>query len=49
MENSNLYINNEGELCYNETTIKETLYVKSIFENIFGTIFNVSLEKIHKN
>ena len=31
MENSNLYINNEGELCYNETTIKETLYVKSIF------------------
>ena len=45
MENSNLYINNEGELCYNESTMNETLYVKSIFENIFGTIFNVSLEK----
>jgi hypothetical protein len=45
MENSNLYINNEGVLCYNESTMKETLYVKSIFQNIFGTIFNVSLEK----
>ena len=53
MENSNLYINNEGELCYtfttvptvHESTMKETFYVKSIFDNAFGTGFNVSLEK----
>ena len=44
METSNLYINKQGELCYNETQIKETLYVNSIFENVFGIIFNVSLK-----
>lgn len=45
MELSNLYINEEGLLCYNESTMKETLYIQSIFENVFGTIFNVSLKK----
>ncbi len=45
MELSNLYINEEGLLCYNESLIKETLYVQAIFENVFGTIFNVSLKK----
>jgi len=45
MDNSNLYVDNNGELCYNESTMVETLYVKSIYENVFGIIFNVSLEK----
>ena len=45
MELSNLYIDNEGKLCYNEAYIKETLYVESIFENVFGIIFNVSVKK----
>jgi hypothetical protein len=44
-EQSNLYINDEGKLCYSDLYVKETLYVESIFENIFGVIFNVSIKK----
>jgi hypothetical protein len=45
MENSNLYVNDNGQLCYHESQVKETLYINSIFENVFGIIFNVSVNK----
>ena len=45
METSNLYINEQGELCYNETFVKETLYVTSLSGNVFGIIFNVTIKK----
>lgn len=45
MENSNLYVNDNGKLCYYESQVKETLYINSIFENVFGIIFNVSVNK----
>jgi hypothetical protein len=44
-ELSNLYINEEGCLCYQDSYIKDTLYVQSIFENVFGIIFNVYPKK----
>lgn len=44
-ELSNLYVNENGDLCYSDIYIKDMLYVNSIFENVFGIIFNVSLEK----
>ena len=44
-ELSNLYINEEGKLCYNEPVVKQTLYVTAIFQNVFGIIFNVEVKK----
>jgi hypothetical protein len=44
-ELSYLYINEEGQLCYHDDYIKDTLYVQSIFENVFGIIFNVYPKK----
>jgi len=44
-ELSNLYINEEGCLCYEEPLVKDKLYVVGIFQNVFGIIFNVYPKK----